>query len=140
MKNRWITRGLLVSAVLLIPGQTVYARTAVTCHFSWDENAAANIKGHSQQAVDMKKVSTKEYEQLVGKKIAARVKGSGGAKCTLEHPNNKSIQIQIRKDEFRLDPAGAMPDCNLLQATVLCEGMEKPAGGSEHSAESDSGN
>ena len=27
---------------------------------------------------------------------------------------------------FRRDPAGAMPDCNALQATVKCEGMESP--------------
>ena len=99
----------------------------ITCLFSWDENAEANIKGHSQSAATLKKVSTKEYDQLVGKKVAAKVKGAGGAQCTLKHPDNGSISIDVRKDEFRLDPKGAMPDCNVLQATVVCEGMASPS-------------
>jgi hypothetical protein len=57
-------------------------------------------------------VSTKEYEKLVGKELAAKVSGAGVANCTLRHPENRSINIEVRKDAFRLDPAGAMPDCN----------------------------
>ena len=70
--------------------------------------------------------ATKEYERLVGKKVAARVTGSGGASCTLRHPENRSIELEIRKDEFRLDPAGAIPSCEALQAMVECEGKAKP--------------
>ena len=138
MNRYWITSGVLASAILFVPAHAVQARTEITCLFSWDENAEANIKGHSQRAATLKKVSTKEYEQLVGKKVAAKVKGAGGGNCTLEHPNNRSIDIKVRKDAFRLDPAGAMPDCNALQATVVCEGMESPESGSESSSESGS--
>jgi hypothetical protein len=126
MKNHWITSGILASAILFIPVHAVHARTEITCLFSWDENAEANIKAHSQRAATLKKVSTKEYEKLGGKELAAKVTGSGGAACTLRHPDNRSINVDVRKDEFRLDPAGAMPDCNALQATVKCEGMESP--------------
>jgi hypothetical protein len=72
-------------------------------------------------------VSTKEYEKLVGKEVAAKASGAGGANCTLRHPDNRSSNIEVRKDAFRLDPAGAMPDCNALQATVKCAGMESPS-------------
>ena len=87
MNRYWITSGVLASAILFVPAHAVHARTEITCLFSWDENAEANIKGHSQRAATLKKVS---------------------------------------KEAFRLDPAGAMPDCNALQATVVCEGMEAP--------------
>ena len=72
-------------------------------------------------------MSTKEYEKLVGKEVAAKASGAGGANCTLRHPDNRSSNIEVRKDAFRLDPAGAMPDCNALQATVKCAGMEGPS-------------
>ena len=126
MKSLWITSGVLASAILFVPIHAANARTEITCMFSWDENAEANIKAHSQSAATLKKVRTKEYEQLVGKKVAAKVKRAGGDTCILEHPDNGSIDIKVRKDEFRLDPAGAMPDCNVLQATVECKGMEAP--------------
>jgi hypothetical protein len=71
-------------------------------------------------------VSTKEYDKLVGKELSAKVSGSGGANCTLSHPGNRMINISVRKDAFRLDPTGAMPDCDALKATVKCEGMESP--------------
>jgi hypothetical protein len=110
----------------LVAAPGASARTEITCLFSWPEKAEANIKAHSQRAATLKKVSTKEYEKLVGKELAAKVTGAGGAKCTLRHPDNRSINIEVRKDAFRLDPAGAMPDCNALQATVKCEGMQSP--------------
>ena len=72
-------------------------------------------------------MSTQEYEKLVGKELAAKVSGAGGANCTLRHPNNRSSNIEVRKDAFRLDPAGAMPECNAVQATVECKGMESPS-------------
>jgi hypothetical protein len=112
--------------VLLAATPGAYARSEITCLFSWDENAEANIKGHSQRAATLKKVRVKEYEQLIGKKVAAKVKRAGGDTCILEHPNNRSIDIKVKKTDFRLDTAGAMPDCNVLQATVVCEGMEAP--------------
>ena len=127
MKRTQLFGGALALGVLLTAAPGAYARTEITCLFSWSENAEANIKAHSQRAATLKKVSTREYEQLVGKELAAKVKGAGGGNCTLEHPNNRSIDIKVRKDEFRLDPAGAMPDCNALQATVKCEGMESPS-------------
>jgi hypothetical protein len=135
MKTRHLIGGALVSAILLSPVHALQARTEITCLFSWEENAEANIKAHSQRAATLKKVSTKEYEKLVGKKVAAKVKGKGGAQCTLEHPDNGSIEIEVRKDAFRLDPKGAMPDCNVLQATVICEGMESPESKKEGSSE-----
>jgi hypothetical protein len=111
----------------LIAAPAAHARTEITCLFSWPENAEANIKANSQRAATLKKVSTKEYDKLVGKELAAKVSGKGGANCTLSHPNNRLISISVRKDAFRLDPAGAMPDCNVLKATVKCEGMESPS-------------
>ena len=138
MKSHWITGGALAVGILLVGVQASYARTEITCLFSWDENPEANIAAHSQRAATLKKVSTKEYEKLVGKKVAAKVKGSGGAECTLKHPDNGSISIKVRKDEFRLDPAGAMPDCNVLQATVVCEGMKSPESSPESAPQSGS--
>ena len=135
MKSHWITSGALVSAILLAPVHTLQAGTEITCLFSWEENAEANIKAHSQRAATLKKVRTKEYEKLVGKKVAAKVKGAGGDQCTLKHPDNGSIKIAVRKDAFRLDPKGAMPDCNVLMATVICEGMESPESKKEGSSE-----
>ena len=132
MKSHWITGGALAVGILLVGVQASYARTEITCLFSWPENPEANVKGHSKRVATMKKVSTKEYERLVGKKIAARVTGSGGANCTLRHPDNMSIELEIRKDEFRLDPAGAIPSCEALQATVECEGKEKPESSPEN--------
>jgi hypothetical protein len=85
------------------------------------------MKAHSQRAATLKKVSTKEYEQLVGKELAAKVSGAGGANCTLRHPDNCSSNIEVRKDAFRLHPAGAMPECNALHATVKCEGIKSPS-------------
>ena len=52
-------------------------------------------------------MSTKEYEKLVGKELAAKVTGAGGTNCTLRHPDNRLINIEMRKDAFRLDPASA---------------------------------
>jgi hypothetical protein len=126
MKRTQLVGGAFALGVLLAAAPGAYARSEITCLYSWDENADANIKAHSQRAATLKKVRTKEYEQLVGKKVAAKVKGAGGDSCTLEHPNNRSIDIKVKKQEFRLDPAGAMPDCNVLMATVVCEGMESP--------------
>ena len=126
MNRHWITSGALAATILFVPVHAVHARTEITCLFSWAENAEANIKGHSAHAATLKKVSTKEYGKLVGKEVAARVSGKGGAKCTLNHPENTTIELQITKDEFRLDPAGAIPDCNALRATVNCEGKEVP--------------
>jgi hypothetical protein len=75
----------------------------------------------------VKRVTTKEYEKLVGKELAAKVSGAGGANCTLRHPDNCSSNIEVRKDAFRLHPAGAMPECNALHATVKCEGIKSPS-------------
>ena len=119
--------GALASGLLLAAAPGAYARTEITRLFSWPEKPEANMKAHSQRAATLKKVSTKEYEKLVGKELAAKVSGAGGANCTLRHPENRPINIEVRKDAFRLDPAGAMPDCNALQATVKCEGMESPS-------------
>jgi hypothetical protein len=127
MKRASLLGGAFALGALLIAAPGAQARTEITCLFSWGENAEANIKAHSQRAATLKKVSTREYEQLVGKELAAKVKGAGGGNCTLEHPNNRSIDIKVKKDAFRLDPAGAMPDCNALLATVKCEGMESPS-------------
>ena len=127
MKRKQLLGGAFALGVLLAAAPGAYARTEITCLFSWSENAETNIKAHSQRAATLKKVSTNEYEKLVGKELAAKVTGSGGAACTLRHPDNRSINVDVRKDEFRLDPAGAMPDCNALQATVKCEGMESPS-------------
>jgi hypothetical protein len=126
MKSHWFMTGALVFEGLLFSSSSAYALTEITCLFSWPENAEANIKAHSQRAATLKKVSTKEYDKLVGQELAAKVSGKGGANCTLSHPGNRQINISVRKDEFRLDPAGAMPDCNALKATVKCEGMESP--------------
>lgn len=126
MKSHWFPSAALATGVLLAAAPSAHALTEITCLFSWPENAEANIKAHSQRAATLKKVSTKTYDQLVGKTLAARVSGKGGANCTLSHPEKTSIEIKLRKDEFRLDPAGAIPDCNALKATVECQGMEKP--------------
>jgi len=127
MKNLWLLGGAVVAGFLMITAGVANARTEITCLFSWPDNAELNVKGHSQRVATTKKVSTKEYERLVGKKIAARISGSKGAKCTLNHPENTTIELQITKDEFRLDPAGAIPSCEALGATVECQGMEMPA-------------
>ena len=126
MKSRLFMSTALALGTLLIGTQGAYARTEIGCVFSWDENAEANIKAHSQHAASFKKVGTGTYEELVGKKLAVRVSGKGGASCTLHHPEKRSIEIKVKKEDFRLDPAGAMPDCNALQATVECKGMETP--------------
>jgi hypothetical protein len=126
MNSHWLTSGVLASAILLAASPSAYALTEITCLFSWPENAEANVKAHSQRAATLKKVTTKSYEELVGKELAVRVSGKGGANCTLNHPQKTTIEIKVRKDEFRLDPAGPLPDCNALQATVKCEGMEAP--------------
>ena len=112
MKSHWLMGGALVAGILLIPVQASYART--------------EVKGFSKRVATTKKVSTKEYERLVGKKIAPRISGSRGASCTLNHPENTTIELQITKDEFRLDPAGAIPSCEALNAMVECEGKEAP--------------
>ncbi len=129
MNNRWIMTGALAGAILLVSVPASYARTEITCQFSWPDNAELNVKGHSKRVATLKKVSTKEYERLVGKKVAARISGSKGAKCTLNHPENTTIELQITKDEFRLDPAGAIPSCESLGAVVECQGMETPQSG-----------
>jgi hypothetical protein len=126
MTIRHIIGGGLALGILFVAAPSALARTEITCLFSWSENADANIKAHSQRAATLKKVSTKEYDKLVGKELSAKVSVAGGANCTLRHPDNRLINISVRKDEFRLDPAGAMPDCNALQASVKCEGMESP--------------
>ena len=126
MKSHWLMGGALVAGILLIPVQASYARTEITCLFSWPDNPEANVKGFSKRVATTKKVSTKEYERLVGKKIAPRISGSRGASCTLNHPENTTIELQITKDEFRLDPAGAIPSCEALGAMVECQGMEVP--------------
>ncbi len=127
MSRHWFTGGALALGVILVAAPGAYARTEITCLFSWPDNPELNVKGHSQRVATTKKVSTKEYERLVGKKVAARISGSKGAKCTLNHPENTTIELQITKDEFRLDPAGAIPSCEALGATVECQGMEMPA-------------
>jgi hypothetical protein len=127
MKMKRLLSGGLAVGVLLVAAPSALARTEITCLFSWSENAEANIKANSQRAATLKKVSTKEYEKLVGKEVSANVSGKAGANCTLSHPDNRLIKISVRKDAFRLDPAGAMPDCNVLKATVKCEGMESPS-------------
>ena len=126
MNRHWITSGVLASAILFVPVHAVHARTEITCLFSWPDNPETNVKGLEKRVATLKKVSTKEYERLVGKKIAARISGSKGAKCTLNHPENTTIELQITKDEFRLDPAGAIPSCEALHAMVECEGKEVP--------------
>ena len=126
MKGYCLTSGVLAMGILLTASPNLYAMTEITCLFSWPENAEANVKAHSQRAATLKKVTTKTYEELVGKELAVRVSGKGGANCTLNHPQKTTIEIKVRKDEFRLDPAGPLPDCNALQATVKCEGMETP--------------
>jgi hypothetical protein len=67
--------GAFEPGVLLIAAPGAQARTEITCTFSWDENAEANIKGQSQSAATLEKVGTKEYEPPAGKKFAAKVKG-----------------------------------------------------------------
>jgi hypothetical protein len=126
MKRKQLVGAAFVLGVFLVASPNAFARTEMKCLFSWSENAEANIKAHSQYTGTLKKFSTKEYDKLVGKELAAKVTGSGGAKCTLRHPDNRSISIEVQKDEFRLKPEGAIPDCNALQATVKCEGMESP--------------
>ena len=127
MKTKQLVGAALALGVFLVAAPSAFARTEMKCLFSWSEQAEANIKAHSQYTGTLKKFSTKEYEKLVGKELAAKVTGSGGANCTLRHPDNRSINIEVRKDEFRLEPEGAMPDCNALQATVKCEGLESPS-------------
>ena len=127
MKMKRLLSGGLAVGVLLVAAPSALARTEITCLFSWSENAEANIKANSQRAATLKKVRTKEYEKLVGKEVSAKVSGKRGANCTLSHPDNRLINISVRKDAFRLDPAGAIPDCNVLKATVKCEGMESPS-------------
>jgi hypothetical protein len=126
MKRKHLLSGALALGVLLGAAPGAYARTEITCVFSWADNPELNVKGHSAHAATLKKVRTKEYERLVGKKVAARISGSRGGKCTLNHPENTTIELQITKDEFRLDPAGAIPSCEALAATVECRGMESP--------------
>ncbi len=126
MKRYWIAGGAFALGILLVPVQVVHARTEIGCLFSWPDNPEANVKGHSKRVASYKKVSTKEYDKLVGKKVAARVSGSKGGNCTLNHPDNSSVDLKIKKDEFRLDPAGAIPSCESLQAMVECEGKEVP--------------
>ena len=126
MKSNWFVGGAVALGILVVPVQGVHARTEITCLFSWPDNAETNVKGLSKRVATMKKVSTKEYSRLVGNKIAARISGSKGAKCTLNHPENTTIELQITKDEFRLDPAGAIPSCEALNAMVECEGKEAP--------------
>jgi len=126
MKSYRFMSGVFAFGVLLIASPSVYAISEITCLFSWPENAEANIKAHSQRAATLKKVTSKTYDELVGKELAVRVSGKGGANCTLNHPKKTTIEIKVRKDEFRLDPAGPLPDCNAMKATVVCEGMTKP--------------
>jgi hypothetical protein len=126
MRKYSFTFGAFAVTALLMAAPYAHARTEVTCLFSWPDNAEANVKGHSQHVATAKKVSTKEYEQIVGKKVAARVSGSGGSHCTLNHPDHPSFDLKIRKDEYRLDPAGSIPNCEDLRATIECKGIETP--------------
>jgi hypothetical protein len=61
--------------LLLVAAPGAYARTEITRLFSWPEKTEANIKAHGERAATLKKVSIKEYEELVGKELAAKVSG-----------------------------------------------------------------
>jgi hypothetical protein len=58
MKRNQLFGGALALGVLLAAAPGAYARTEITCLFSWSEQAEANIKAHSQRAATLKKVST----------------------------------------------------------------------------------
>ena len=43
-----------------------------------------------------------------------------------KYPDSRLINVNLRKDAFGLDSAGALSDYNALQATVKYEGIESP--------------
>ena len=55
MKRKQLLGGAFAEGVLLAAALGAHARTEITCMFSWEENAEANIKGHGQSAATLKK-------------------------------------------------------------------------------------
>ena len=68
----------------------------------------------------LKKVRKREYDRLIeaGKKDA-RVSGSRGDKCTLNHPENTRIDARLDKQYLSTSGSGSV-DCESLNAEVQC--------------------
>ncbi len=110
-----------VFAVLLIPARTVHARADVHCYFTWEDNETPNVR-HGTQYIN-KRVRNRELERLVAMgKVVARVAADRGNYCQLNHPENTLIDTRVKKADYRLDPAGRIPNCSDLQAMVECRG------------------
>jgi len=98
------------------------SRPKVRCDFSWNNNAALNV--HSGTRTHIRKVRTAEYNRLVGMgTVPARSSANGGQWCQLNHPENTLVDVSIRKDTYKLDPAGRVPSCSDFGAMVTCRGI-----------------
>lgn len=70
-----------------------------------------------------KRVRRRELERLEAMgRVMARVAADRGTYCQLNHPENTRIDTRIEKADYRRDPAGRIPNCADLQATVECRG------------------
>lgn len=112
----------VVLGMLVIPVNNVYALSDVHCIFSWqDHEGIPNVKQGSEYV--HKSVRRRELERLVAMgRVMARIAADHGNYCQLNHPENTRIDTRIEKADYRLDPAGRIPNCADLQATVECRG------------------
>jgi hypothetical protein len=90
--------------------------------FSWQDHEGIPNVRHGTKYVN-KSVRRRELERLVAMgRVVARVAADRGNYCQLNHPENTRIDTKIEKADYRLDPAGRIPNCADLQATVECRG------------------
>ena len=114
-----------IASVLSI--QQAQARTKIECRFDWDEARYLNVKSSGDGHFVTQKVRTREYNRLVQMgEVKARVSLDAGGRCTLNHPENHTIDLNFKKDRFRLNLTGRIPRCSELNAYVTCAGEIGP--------------
>ncbi len=140
MKNiQHIVSASVVIAVSMVAMGHAHARQDVHCNFTWEENAAQNVKHGSSYVA--KRVRNSEYNRLVAMgKVATRVAADAGAYCQLNHPENTLIDVRITKADQRLNSSGNIPDCANMNAMVECRGSrlfdDEPSAEAEQSSQS----
>lgn len=112
---------------LFLSIQQAQARTKIECRFDWDEARYLNVKSSGDGHFVTQKVRTREYNRLVQMgEVKARVSLDAGGRCTLNHPENHTIDLNFIKDKFRLNLTGRIPRCSELNAYVTCAGEIGP--------------